>query len=262
MASTAPLTLRAAGKTDVGVRRQHNEDSFACDSELSLFVVADGMGGHAAGEIASARTVETMREFIGSFEDTADFTWPFGVDKALPIQANLLLNAIRVANRTVCSLAQERPEYSGMGTTVVCCHIEGSQAILAHVGDSRAYLLRGKRLELLTEDHSWVQEQIREQLLTVEEAKNHRWRNVITRALGNRFEIEVDWQTADLKPGDTLLLCTDGLSGPVEEDRLAAILLECGDNVEEACDRLIDEANRGGGPDNITAVVVHLAASG
>jgi protein phosphatase len=215
------------------------------------------MGGHAAGEIASEKAVETIRNFIDSFQSREDFTWPFGVDADLSPQVNLMVTAVKLANRTVCKLAQEKPEYSGMGTTIVACLIEERNAAIVHVGDSRAYLLRDGKLNVVTEDHSWVQEQIREQLLTEEEARNHRWRNVITRALGNRYEVEVDWQVVELEPGDTLLLCTDGLSGSVAEERIAALLSQAEEDAQVTCDLLIEEANRGGGPDNITTVLIH-----
>lgn len=258
---SSPLTVIAAGKTDVGRRRQHNEDAFASVVEHGLFVVADGMGGHAAGEIASEKTIETMTEFVSSFDETPDFTWPFGIEKGLNPQANLLVNAIKLANRTICSMALEQPEYSGMGTTVVGARVEDNMATVAHVGDSRLYLLRDGELKQMTQDHSWVQEQIQQNLLTEDEAKTHRWRNVITRALGNRFEVEVDSESFEVQSGDILLVCTDGLSGPVPEKEITKILLDSGTDAEAACDALIKEANRRGGPDNITAIVVHITES-
>jgi PPM family protein phosphatase len=253
------LKISAAGHTDVGLRRQHNEDAFTCEPDSGLYIVADGMGGHAAGEIASAKAVEAMREFILSFQGNSDFTWPFGVVKNLSPPQNLLLSAIRLANRDVCALAQDHPEYSGMGTTVVACLLEDHEAVIGHVGDSRAYLLRDDTMTQLTEDHSWVNEQVQQQLLTEEEAKTHRWRNIITRALGNRFDVDVDLKGHALREGDTLLLCTDGLSGPVPESTIKQIVEDCGENVDEGCDQLIAEANRGGGPDNITVVLIHVS---
>jgi serine/threonine protein phosphatase PrpC len=259
MSSPPSIRLIAAGKTDVGRRRQHNEDSFLCDAEQSFFIVADGMGGHAAGEIASAEAVEVMRKFVASFQGAPDFTWPFGVERGLSPQENLIVNAIKLANRCVCNLAHDHPEYSGMGTTVVSCRVDGREAVIGHVGDSRAYLFRGGKLTLLTEDHSWVNEQVQQRLLTEEEARTHRWRNIITRALGNRFEVEVDLQRSALELGDTLVLCTDGLSGPVPVDTIAEILAEHGEKVADACNHLVDEANRCGGPDNITVIVIRVA---
>jgi protein phosphatase len=259
MAMTSRFKVLAAGRTDVGRRRQHNEDAFACEPELALFVVADGMGGHAAGEIASELAVKSLSDFASAFKNQPDFTWPFGVEKRLSPAENLLVNGIKLANRSVCALAQDHPEYSGMGTTIVACRIDEDRAIVGHVGDSRTYLLRGGELSLKTEDHSWVNEQVQQQLLSEEEAKNHRWRNIITRALGNRFEVEVDHTSFDLEVGDTVVLCTDGLTGPVSEGQIAEILGETLPDVEAACERLVETANEQGGPDNITVVVVHIS---
>lgn len=259
MPSSAPYTIAAAGQTDVGRRRQHNEDAFLCDPDHRLFVVADGMGGHAAGEVASAHAVQAVQEFIASFDSGNEATWPFGIDKGLTPAQNLLVNAIKLANRSVCGLAQEKPEYTGMGTTIVGCRLEEGEAVIGHVGDSRVYLLRGGRLHQLTADHSWVNEQVQQGALREDEAKTHRWRNIITRALGNRFDVEVDWKSIPVGPGDTLLLCTDGLSGVVDEGGIVEILRECGEDLEAACRRLIEAANAGGGPDNVTVVVVRLA---
>lgn len=262
MSSSQPFEILAHGQTDVGRRRQLNEDAFACDPDHSLFLVADGMGGHAAGEIASEQAVAVIQEFIeGYHSQGGEITWPFGIEEGLTPLENLLVNGIKMANRSVCSMAQENPEYSGMGTTVVGCHIDDSIAVFGHVGDSRAYLLSGDDFFQITEDHSWVNEQVQQNLLSEEEARTHRWRNIITRALGSRYDVEVDKRTLPVEAGQTILLCTDGLTGPVSDAEVAMILRESGSDVERACRELIETANEHGGPDNVTVLVIHLLPS-
>jgi protein phosphatase len=257
--SSTQLRMESFGITDVGLRRSHNEDSFARNDSLGLYVVADGMGGHAAGEVASHTAIETIEEFVCRQADDSSVTWPFGFDARFSNQANALINGIRLANQRVYDLQQAKSELNGMGTTVAALRVEGSKAIIAHVGDSRVYRLRDGVLELLTSDHSWVNEQLQKQIITAEEARNHRYRNVITRALGNRLDLEIDARIEPVLPGDIFLLCSDGLSGMLEDDELEEGL-SAGGELRDMTNRLVTAANLAGGHDNISAVVVRATA--
>ncbi len=237
------LRLRAYGSTSVGLVREANEDSYYVGT--TVFAVADGMGGHAAGEVASAAALEPVERLDGQeFDD--------------PEEANeALAHAVVLANDLVYGRAVDDPELRGMGTTLTAVMVRDGKLHLAHVGDSRAYLLRGGVLERLTEDHTLVQQLVNEGRLTAEQAAIHPQRSVITRAIGVDRDVEVDSiePALELMPGDQILLCSDGLTGPVSEAQLAEILASERDG-EVACQRLLDAANAGGGPDNITVVLL------
>jgi protein phosphatase len=252
------VKFEACGRTDVGLKRPHNEDSIEISSELRLFAVADGMGGHAAGEVASRTALETLHEFIALTSTDRDFTWPFGIDQKFSIAENVLLTAIHLANRRVCNMAGENADFSGMGTTLVTVYMPASILHVAHVGDSRVYRLRQDRLESITSDHSWVNEQLQRKIITEDEARNHRWRNVITRALGNRLDLEVDIQSIAPQPGDFYLLCSDGLCGMIDDGQIHEILNGNLEDLQSACDRLIDAANQAGGLDNISVILIRI----
>jgi protein phosphatase len=254
------FTLTSFGITDVGLRRSHNEDNFSRNDELGLYVVADGMGGHAAGEVASLNAIETINEFVKRQADDSSVTWPFGFDARFSNQANALLNGIRLANQRVFDLQHSKTDLSGMGTTVAALRIEGHQCVIAHVGDSRVYRFRGGELELMTSDHSWVNEQLQKQIITAEEARNHRYRNVITRALGNRLDLDIDARVETLQGEDMFLLCSDGLSGMIEDEDIAVGLDPAAD-LREMANRLIAAANMAGGHDNISVVVVKVTVA-
>lgn len=254
------VKLSSFGVTDVGLKRNHNEDNFFRSDELGLFVVADGMGGHAAGEVASGTAIQTVAEFCRKQDEDPGVTLPFAPEAELSEEGNALINGLRLANQAICNLQVQRPELSGMGTTVAALRIASDVATVAHVGDSRVYRLRGGKLEVLTSDHSWVNEQVLKNIITAEEARNHRYRNVITRALGNRNELEIDVRTDSVEPGDIYLLCSDGLSGMVDDGVLERVLMEHGDGLRTAANRLVALANEGGGIDNITVVLVHCEA--
>jgi len=251
------VKLVAGGKTDRGLKRTHNEDSLSVCPDLNVFIVADGMGGHNAGEVASRAAIRSVLEFLRQCESDSESTWPFGVESGLSEFENKLLTAIRLANRDVCNLSLERREYAGMGTTIVAALFdpEDHRVALAHVGDSRCYLVRDGELRQLTLDHSWVSEQVQKKILTEEEARNHRWKNVITRALGNKLDVEIDVQVAEVRNGDVFLLCSDGLSSMVEDDALLEIV-ENHEDLDEGCERLVQSANDQGGQDNISVVLV------
>ncbi len=253
--------MAAVGLTDVGRRRPHNEDSIIVIEELGLFAVADGMGGHAAGEVASRSAVQTLHDFIRQASIDRDFTWPLGLDQQFSLAENMLLTGFQLANRRVGRLASDNVQYTGMGTTLAALYAPDSQVHIAHVGDSRIYRYHGEQLELLTADHSWVNEQLQRRIITEDEARNHRWRNVITRALGNRQELEVDLKTLPTRAGDLYLICSDGLTGMVSDEQIARVLGEESDELGEACRRLVDLANEAGGMDNVSVVLVRVEES-
>jgi protein phosphatase len=248
----------ASGRTDVGRKRPHNEDSIAVDESIGLFAVADGMGGHAAGEVASRTAVETLHEFIAYTIADRDFTWPFGQDQRYGVSENILLTGVQLANRKICQMATENRDYSGMGTTLAVLYAAEDKLHICHVGDSRVYRFHEGALEQITMDHSWVNEQLQRNIITEDEARNHRWRNVITRALGNRPELEVDLKSLEALPGDLFALCSDGLTGMLRDEEITNILSQYGDDLKGACDALIEAGNEAGGMDNISVILVRI----
>ncbi|MHB8801005.1 MAG: Stp1/IreP family PP2C-type Ser/Thr phosphatase [Thermoanaerobaculia bacterium] len=251
------MALTAFGLTDVGRKRKHNEDAYLLDAERGLFVVADGMGGHAAGEVASRLTVESIQEFIAGTEDDHDNTWPFGYNNRYSVDGNRLSTAVERANEKVMRAVVNRPELKGMGTTVVAALFDEKRATLVHVGDSRAYLLRDAELRRLTDDHSWVQEQVNAGILSEEEARSHPLKNVVTRALGGGAHVAVDLIEIPVGDGDRFLLCSDGLTGMVSDEELTEAL-SSSRSLEQIVRGLIDLANERGGVDNITAITVEV----
>ena len=252
--------LSWAVATHPGLRRESNEDAYAARPDLGLFLVADGMGGHAAGEIASKVTADTIEAFANDTRarDT-NRTWPFPFEPTLSVDANRLKAAFRLANRQVAQRMESQQELRGMATTASAVILEEApsgevRAAIGHVGDSRVYLYRGGALRQLTDDHSWVGEQIRSGVMSDADARRHPWRNVVTRAISGGADPEVDVIELPLEAGDTLLLCSDGLSGVVAVEEIERIL--SGGDLERACQALIAAANDGGGPDNITAVLI------
>jgi protein phosphatase len=238
------MNLRAAALTDVGLRRRANEDRYALAADLGLYLVADGMGGHTAGQLASELAAEAAVNALRTLIDApASLT-----DK--------LRYSVSAANREILSTAQAKPELSGMGTTLVALLAGTERIALAHVGDSRAYLIRGGRIRQLTDDHSLVAELVRRQEISAHAARGHPHRHVLTRALGVRRSVEAD--LAELTPAanDSFVLCSDGLTTHVSDEEIAATVLGAPD-LEGACDRLVDMANARGGEDNITVVLVH-----
>ena len=251
------MQLTTFGLTDVGKVRPHNEDSILLAPELHLYAVADGMGGHKAGEFASRICLDTMKDYL---QMAAKGHAPLvgEADSAHSDAANLLGSAVRFANRAVFEAASAKPEWRGMGTTIVALTVNGSHVSIAHVGDSRAYLLRGGKFSQLTEDHSWVEEQVRAGLMSHEEAMVAKGRNVLTRAMGQNDDVKVDLDELELRTGDTLLLCSDGLFGMVADEEIAA-LLAVSASVEKACTELVACANGRGGRDNISVVLISAA---
>jgi serine/threonine protein phosphatase PrpC len=248
----------AAGLSDVGLQREHNEDSFVVLKEYDLFVVADGMGGHRAGDVASRIATETISEF---FRTTAneDITWPFHFDTNLSEEENRLLTGIRVANRQIFERSTRSRECHGMGTTVVGAMFspKKSRMYIGHVGDSRCYRVRAGDIRLLTRDHSLINDYLLAMPDLTDEQKSELPKNVITRALGMQDHVVVDLQHDDPLLGDVYVLCSDGLSGMVTDEDMQQIIHQTGD-IREACRRLIQRANDRGGEDNITAILIKI----
>jgi serine/threonine protein phosphatase PrpC len=244
--------------TDVGRKRKGNEDSLFVNPEQHLFVVADGMGGHAAGEVASKIAVEAINEFICLTSGDEEITWPFGLDENISYDGNRLKTAIRYANRKVLDATKERTEYEGMATTVAAVLVDGETANLGHVGDSRVYLFHDSALKQLTNDHSWVNEQLQSGVISADQARSHPLRNVVTRALGGKADLQVEMQFHKMSPGDVLLVCSDGLTTMLADDQIARIFGESGADIEKAAKSLVAESNARGGEDNITVLLIQF----
>jgi len=249
------MEVSAHGLTHVGRQRQHNEDAFLVESAARLFLVADGMGGHAAGEIASRIAVDSISEFILHTKED-DGTWPHAYDEHYTRTTNRLMAALRMANQRVLEAMKKDARLRGMGTTVVACMADDEKMSVAHVGDSRAYLIREGQLSRITNDHSWVFEQVQAGMLTEAEAEKHPLRNVITRALGGALQVTPDASEISAQKGDVFLLCSDGLTGMVPENEILRVVTANADDLPKACQQLIDAANERGGLDNVTAVLV------
>jgi serine/threonine protein phosphatase PrpC len=249
------MKVKAYGLTHVGRQRQHNEDSFRVEDDAKLFLVADGMGGHAAGEVASRIAVDSISEFI-LHSKTDDGTWPHAYDEHYRRSTNRLMAAVRLANTRVLEAMRKDARLRGMGTTVVASLVDDDIFSVAHVGDSRAYLIRDHQLSRITNDHSWVFEQVQAGMLTEAEAEKHPLRNVITRALGGALQVAPDASEIEARPGDVYLLCSDGLTGMVPEDEILKVVTDSDGDLKRACQALIEAANEHGGLDNVTAVLV------
>ncbi|MBN1944576.1 MAG: Stp1/IreP family PP2C-type Ser/Thr phosphatase [Bradymonadales bacterium] len=249
------MRIRYAGNTNVGMKRSHNEDSLYLMPSMNLYLVADGMGGHSSGEVASQMAVEAIAQFFQETSEDDEITWPFKMDKDKEYQENRLITGIKLANRRIFESAQSQPRYKGMGTTVVAVYFANGGSYVAHVGDSRVYRIRRDTITQITEDHSLLNDYIKMKELTPEEIENFPHKNVIVRALGMKETVQVDTQFEIPQNGDIYLLCSDGLSGMVDSNNLLRLVLEANQDLEMACQKVIDEANRNGGTDNITVVL-------
>jgi protein phosphatase len=249
--------LEAFGATDVGMKRRLNEDVFFLDNDTGMYLVADGMGGHAAGEVASRVATDEIFRAFRDGPGGADETWPEHWDTDLSATANLIVDSIVAGHHRVTMAMNKDADLKGMGTTVVVAvHQPGhDNIVVCHVGDSRAYRYRRGGLTLLTSDHSWVHEQVEAGFLTEEAARTHPLKNVVTQALGGNSEPKVDVLEDEILEGDIYLLCSDGLNSMLTDDEIAAVL-ETGGSLEETCERLIVEANQRGGNDNISVVLL------
>jgi PPM family protein phosphatase len=246
--------------SDVGRKRSANEDSYFADGDLNLFVVADGMGGHAAGEVASKIAVESIQDFVRFTNNDKDITWPYEFDESLSMAGNRLKTAIQSAHAKVLEATSQKKEFQGMATTVVAILVNDERAQVAHVGDSRAYMVREDRLIQLTSDHSWVNEQLRTGAITSQQARNHPYRNIVTRALGGPNPVDVDVNEEPLQDGDIILLCSDGLNTMITDEDILNIIARNKEDIDAACQELISTANQNGGEDNVTSILVKFHA--
>jgi protein phosphatase len=249
------LTIEARGLTDVGQRRDHNEDAFLVDEALGLFIVADGMGGHAGGGTASRLAVETIRNAIARAKANEPERLADGGpdDTSVP---DLLQRSVEEACAVIYRTAQGEPELAGMGTTVTAALVGGRTATVAHVGDSRCYLLREGRIYQVSEDHSLVNEQLKAGAISADEAKHSRFKNIITRSVGFEQQVQVDVMGVELEARDAIVLCCDGLSNLVDDPEILAIVEES--PIDVAPGRLVSLANDRGGDDNITVIVIRV----
>jgi len=252
------MKIRYAAATDPGRVRKNNEDAFIADPALGIFAVADGMGGHASGEVASHMAVDLLQEAVARA----------GTEKNLPLSeestailsspAKVLVQGIRLANQRIYKASQEKQEYKGMGTTLVAVYFSPPSTIVAHVGDSRLYLLRGQTIEQVTEDHSLVWEHYKQGLIAKEALSSSPQKNIVTRALGIQPTVDVEVQELEVQQGDFLILCSDGLSDLVEDEEMLRRVNGTAGDLTRACDDLINQANLRGGKDNCTALLIQI----
>ncbi|HPW41510.1 MAG TPA: Stp1/IreP family PP2C-type Ser/Thr phosphatase [Bacillota bacterium] len=250
--------MRSAGRTDIGLVRKVNEDRFLCEKledidSTYLYIVADGMGGHNAGEVASSMAVQEVASYIKNSIGTL-----MPGDEEIK---DLIRNAIMYANEKIYKTSILKSNCLGMGTTLSMVLAKDSSIYIGHVGDSRIYLIRGKDISRLTEDHSLVAELVKRGTIKPEDASNHPQKNVITRALGTEYSIEPDVYQYDMQSGDLILICTDGLSNAVCEEDIAGVMNAASD-LNGACELLIEKAKEKGGYDNITAVAIQVCKGG
>lgn len=253
--SEKPIKIDAFGLTDVGRVREHNEDSIDWDTERGMFILADGMGGHNAGEVASALAIESIKHAL------YDVLTPEIIDSEIVDYNDALYEAISYANTEIFEQALENSEYTGMGTTLVMSLIQNNKALVANVGDSRMYVNNGDTITQLTTDHSLVQEMVDNGYLSEEEAYSAVSRNLITRALGISEEVDVDLIEHDIQRGDVFLLCSDGLSDLVLDEEISSIIRENTGDLNEAAKQLVAAANARGGKDNISVILMTLRAA-
>jgi protein phosphatase len=260
MSSSFPLDgmrVRFAGESNVGMKRAHNEDSFYLPETERLAIVADGMGGHASGEVASRMAVETISGFFKATQEEQQLTWPFKMDKGHRYDINRMVTAIKLANLKIHEQAQKDPRCHGMGTTVVSALFVDDALVVGHVGDSRLYRRRDGVFEQITEDHSLLNDYIKMKHLSPDEIAAFPHKNVIVRALGMKDTVQVDVHVDAPRLGDVYLICSDGLSGMIKDEEMAEIAMSDRD-LDVVCERLISTANKNGGLDNITVVAVRL----
>jgi len=252
------VKLSYAGNTDVGRKRAHNEDNFILMPDESLFVVCDGMGGHASGEVASQIAVDTIREFYTDTGKDKDKTWPYKESHKQSYEANRLITSIRLGNNRVHEQSNSAPQYKGMGTTCVAMLFRKGVMVVAHVGDSRAYRVREGEIIQLTEDHSLLNDYKKMTNMTPEEEENFQYKNIIVRALGMKDDVLVDTNEYKLQEGDIYIACSDGLNGEITDTEILAITEQHIEDTEAVATRLIDAANLHGGKDNVTVAVVRV----
>ncbi|HEU5451507.1 MAG TPA: protein phosphatase 2C domain-containing protein [Terriglobales bacterium] len=255
------LTVEFAGKTDIGCVRANNEDNFGYDARHGIFVVCDGMGGQAAGEVASKMGVDTILTYFRQADKSKTYPQIGSAVEGVSARANRLGSAIRLANEAVHQAAQKHAAQAGMGSTVVAVLVDHGEQdgfySIGHVGDSRVYRMRGGKIEQLTQDHSLVMEQVRRGLISLAEAQVSEMQNIIIKALGPEASVEPDLDDEAALPGDVLVLCSDGLTRHVPDDSMEEVLNNT-ISLQLACERLVDAAKDGGGQDNITCVILRF----
>jgi PPM family protein phosphatase len=251
------MKIIARGVTDVGQKRDHNEDSYLIEEELGLFVVADGMGGHAGGGTASKIAVDTIAREVKKSRDKAPGSFTAKTSLAESPLKDILREAVEAACYGIFHAAQDDTRLSGMGTTVTAVLMNGAHAFFAHVGDSRCYLIRRGRIYQVSEDHSLVNEQLKAGVITPDEARNSRFKNIITRSVGFEEDVLVDMMGLSCEPKDRFVICCDGLSNLVEDHEMLKLVSEAG--LDGGPGKLVELANERGGDDNITVIVVEIA---
>jgi len=252
------LKITHMGETNVGMKRAHNEDNFLVLPEENLYLVADGMGGHSSGEVASQIAVEAINNFFKATGQDSEITWPYKMDKNRPYDENRFIMSIKLANLRIHEAAQREARYRGMGTTVAGMVIVEGHVLTAHVGDSRVYLIRQGKISQITEDHSLLNDYIKAKKLTAEEIENFPHKNVIVRALGMKDTVLVDLSRQVVEVGDLLLGCSDGLNGMITDDEMLKIVTAMGDDLKKGCSDLIAAANANGGVDNTTVTLARV----
>lgn len=253
------MKIEFYGQTDVGKKREKNEDSLLANGSIGLFMVADGMGGHLGGEYASRLAVKTVAETMQKLIEDPEATLvaDLGFDRSHQAdRGEYLRYSLRLASRNIFEEAQKNPHLRGMGTTSVILHLQEHKGYLANVGDSRGYLVRPDGISQLTTDHSLVAEQLKAGFITPDEIRHHKFKNIITRSVGFQADVDVDILMRDLEVGDRFLLCSDGLTNLVEDSEIQKIVSK--NNPREACQKLIGLANKKGGDDNISVVIVSI----
>jgi serine/threonine protein phosphatase PrpC len=257
------LAVEVAGKTDVGCVRANNEDNFGYDSRYGIFVVCDGMGGQAAGEVASKMGVDILLDYFRNEMSAAETHSANGANEhalqASSAGAKSLANAIQLANRTIFQAGQAQQGRHGMGSTIVAALVRGNSLVIGHVGDSRIYLVRQGTIQQLTQDHSLVMEQVRRGYITLEQAQKSEMQNIILRALGSEEAVEADIEDLVAVPDDLLLMASDGLTRYVQDEEILKIVQEPG-NLEHVCNDLVQMARSRGGDDNITCLLVRIVS--
>jgi protein phosphatase len=252
------MHLEFAAATDTRLDRRHNEDSFVANDDLGLFVVADGMGGHVGGEVASRTVADGVLEFIRATANDPDKTWPFGIDPELSQPANRLQVAIRCANQKLAELVSADTALGGTGATISAALFAEDRLVVSNLGDCRAYLVRGGQAFQITRDHSYVAEQVALGLLDNEEARHHPLRHMVTRAVSGEAGIFVDTWEIKVEPGDRVLLCSDGIHSLLPDAELSA-LASADDALDNICKQIVDAAKREGGTDNSTVILVAVS---
>lgn len=251
------LAVNVAGKTDVGCVRANNEDNFGYDLRYGIFVVCDGMGGQAAGEVASKLGVDTMLEYFRKAGRNGQYEQIGAAVDGLSAEGKALASAIRLANQTIYETGQQETARAGMGSTVVAALVKGNALSIANVGDSRIYLIRQGNIQQLTQDHSLVMEQVRRGYITREQAEHSEMQNIILKALGSEQEVEPDIEDLVVLEGDIMIMCSDGLTKYVREEEIMTMVGGAPD-INEACDTLIRRAKERGGDDNITCLLLKM----